>query len=93
MLGKGGFLGGSAVKNLPAMQELQETWVLSPSWEDTLEEVLAASLVFLPAQSWTQLKQLSMHTCWGKKGGSWGLKRLPGFRSWLGSWSFILHVY
>ena len=79
--------------NLPAMQEPQETRVLSPSWEDTLEEVLAATLVFLPAQSWTQLKQLSMHTGWGKKGGIWGLKRLPGFRSWLGSWSFVLHVY
>ena len=26
------------VKNLPAMQE---TWVQSPGWEDTLEEVMA----------------------------------------------------
>ena len=33
-----GFLGGSAVKNLPAMQEMQETQVQSPSWEDPLEE-------------------------------------------------------
>ena len=30
-----GFPSGSAVKNLPAMQE---TWVLSLGWEDTLEE-------------------------------------------------------
>ena len=30
-----GFLGGSAVKNLPAMQE---TWVRSLGWEDPLEE-------------------------------------------------------
>ena len=30
-----GFPGGSAVKNLPAMQE---TWVLSLGWEDPLEK-------------------------------------------------------
>ena len=30
-----GFLGGSEVKNLPAMQE---TWVQSLGWEDPLEE-------------------------------------------------------
>ena len=29
-----GFPDGSAVKNLPAMQELQETWVRSPGWEE-----------------------------------------------------------
>ena len=28
----------SAVKNLPAMQEPQETWVQSLGWEDSLEE-------------------------------------------------------
>ena len=50
MLGKGGFLGGSAVKNLPATQEPQETQALSPSWEDTLDEVLAATLAFLPVR-------------------------------------------
>ena len=33
-----GFLGGSVVKNLPAMQELQETWVRSLGLEDPLEE-------------------------------------------------------
>ena len=29
------------VKNLPAMQELQETWVRSMGWEDPLEEEMA----------------------------------------------------
>ena len=29
------------VKNLPAMQESQETWIQSPSWEDSLEEIMA----------------------------------------------------
>ena len=36
-----GFLGGSAVKNLPAMQELQETRVRSLGWADPLEEGMA----------------------------------------------------
>ena len=33
-----GFPGGSVVKNLPAMQEAQETWVRSLGQEDPLEE-------------------------------------------------------
>ena len=33
-----GLPSGSAVKNLPAMQEPQETWVRSLGREDTLEE-------------------------------------------------------
>ena len=33
-----GFPGGSAVKNPPAMQELQETQVRSPGLDDPLEE-------------------------------------------------------
>ena len=34
-------LNSSAVKNLPAMQETQETWVQSLGWEDPLEEGVA----------------------------------------------------
>ena len=37
-----GFLGGSAVKSLSAMQETQETWVRSLGKEDPLEEGMAA---------------------------------------------------
>ena len=33
-----GLPGGSAVKNPPAMQELQETWVRSVGWDDPLEK-------------------------------------------------------
>ena len=33
-----GFPGGSAVKNLPAMKEMQETWIRSLGQEDPLEE-------------------------------------------------------
>ena len=36
-----GFLGGSVVKTLPAMQETQEMWVQSLGWEDPLEEGMA----------------------------------------------------
>ena len=36
-----GFPGGSGVKNPPAIQEMQETQVLSPDQEDPLEEGMA----------------------------------------------------
>ena len=38
---KRGFPGDSVVKNLPAMQKMQETWVWSLGQEDTLEESMA----------------------------------------------------
>ena len=37
-----GFPGGSGVKNAPAMQETQDTWVWSLGWEELLEEGMAA---------------------------------------------------
>ena len=40
VLPRGGFPGGSVVKNLPAMQETQETQLQYLGWED-LEEGLA----------------------------------------------------
>ena len=36
-----GFPNGSMVKNLSEMKELQETWVPSLCWEDTLEKEMA----------------------------------------------------
>ena len=44
-----GFPGGSAVENLPTMQELQEVQVQSLGQEDPLEEDLAthSSMLFL----------------------------------------------
>ena len=36
-----GFPGGSVVKNLPVMQEIQETQVQPLDWEDPLEEEMA----------------------------------------------------
>ena len=45
------FPGGSAVKNLPAMQEPQETQVQSLGWEDPLEEGMATHSRIL---AWTE---------------------------------------
>ena len=69
---------GSAVKNSPAMQEMQETWVRSLGWEDSLEQEMAThsnslagkiswteepgGLWSMGSQSWTLLKQLDTHT-------------------------------
>ena len=36
-----GFAGGSVVKNLPTVQESEETWVWSQGWEDPPEEEMA----------------------------------------------------
>ena len=38
-----GLPGGSVVKNLPAMQEIWETWVYSLGWEDHLKEEMATN--------------------------------------------------
>ena len=35
------FPGGTLVKNVPAMQEMQEIWVQSLGWEDPLEQEMA----------------------------------------------------
>ena len=40
-LSRKGFPGGSAVKNLPAIQETQEIWVQSLTQEDPLEQDMA----------------------------------------------------
>ena len=46
-----GFPGGSVVKNLPAVQETQEMWVWSLGWEDSLEQGMATTPVFLTRNS------------------------------------------
>ena len=40
------FPSGSGVKNPPATQETQETWVQSPSWEDPLQEGMVTQLQY-----------------------------------------------
>ena len=45
---RGGFLGGSAIKDLPAMQEPEETQVRSLGQEEPLEEGMATHSSILP---------------------------------------------
>ena len=48
-------IGGSVVKNSPAVQETQETWVHSLGWEDPLEESMAThSSILAWGIPWTE---------------------------------------
>ena len=58
--------GGSEVKNLPAMQELQEMRVPSLGEEDPLEEEMQPIPVFLPGEFHGQ-RSLMGYTPWGHK--------------------------
>ena len=50
-----GFPGGSGVKNLPAVQETQETQVRSLGQKDPLEEGMATHSSILPGETpWTE---------------------------------------
>ena len=61
-----GFPGGSVVKDLPAMQELQETWVQSLGQEDPLEEGMATHSSILAWRiPWTW--NLVSYSPWGHK--------------------------
>ena len=52
---KGAFPGGSVAKNLPAMQEPQESWVPFLGWKDPLEEELATHSIILAWRiPWTE---------------------------------------
>ena len=49
------FLGNATGKDLPATQEVQETWVWSLGQEDTLEEDMTAQSSILARRiSWTE---------------------------------------
>ena len=45
-----GFLGGSVVKNLTAVQEMLETWVWSLGWEDPRRKAWQPIPLFLPGE-------------------------------------------
>ena len=47
----GGFPDGSAVKNLPAVQEPQELWIWSVGQDDPLEEGMGTHSSILPGES------------------------------------------
>ena len=53
-------------KNLPAMQEPQEMWVWSLSWEDPLEEDMATTPVFLSGE-FNGERSLEGYSPWGYK--------------------------
>ena len=61
-----GFPGGSAVKNLPAMQEIQETRIQPLSQEDSLERAWQPTPVFLPGKFHRQ-RSLVGYGPWGHK--------------------------
>ena len=59
---KGGFPGGSVVKNLPAVQETQVTRVGSLGQEDALEKEMATHSSILAWRiSWKQAGQATVH--------------------------------
>ena len=50
-----GFAASSVVKNPPAMQEMQETWIQSLCWEDSLKEGMATPYsIFAWRIQWTE---------------------------------------
>ena len=67
LITKGSFPGGSVVKNLPAMQESQETQVWSLGWKDPLEEGKAPHSSILAWRiPWTE-EPGRLYSPWGHK--------------------------
>ena len=62
-----GFPSGSAVKNPPTMQKMEETWVRSLGLEDLLEKGMVSTPVFLPGKSPGQ-RSLVGYGPWGCRG-------------------------
>ena len=64
-----GFPGGSVVKNLPALQEPQESWVGSLGGEDPLEEGMATHSTILAWRiPWTE-EPGGAYSPWGRRVG------------------------
>ena len=62
-----GFPGGSVVKNMPAMQETQEKWVLSLGLENTMEEEMATHSSILAWRIlWTE-EAGGLQSIWSKR--------------------------
>ena len=61
-----GFLGGSTVKNPPAVQEVQKTWIRFLGREDLLEEAWQPTPVFLSGEFHGQ-RSLVGYSPWGHK--------------------------
>ena len=54
------------IKNLPAMQETQETCIQSLGWKDPLEKGMEPTPVLLPGESHGQ-RNLTGYSLWGHK--------------------------
>ena len=61
-----GFPGGSALKNPPAIQEMQKTWVRSLGQEDSWRRAWQPTPVVLPGESHGQ-RSLAGYSLWGPK--------------------------
>ena len=66
-----GFPGGSVVKHLPAMQEMQETQAQSLGWEDPLEKDMATCSNILVWKTTEWLSSHSLRNC--SDGNHWTL--------------------
>ena len=67
-----GFPGGSAIKNWPAMQETQETWVQSLGQKDPLEEDMAThSSILWGKIQWTEEPGRLQFTVLQRVGHDW----------------------
>ena len=79
VLPRGGFPGGSVVKNLPAMQETQETQLQYLGWEDLEEGLATHSSILAWRIPWTE-----------EPGGlqSMGLQRVA--HDWLSAYLLII---
>ena len=69
-----GFPCGTEVKNSPAVQETQETWVRAMGWGDPPEKEMQPTPVFLPGRSYEQriLAGYSLRGC--RVGHNWAMK-------------------
>ena len=61
------FPDGSVVKNLPAKQEMQETWVQSLGQKDPLEEEMATHSSILTCKKSHGQSSLAGYSFWGCK--------------------------
>ena len=76
-----GFLDGSAIKNLPAIQETQETQVLSLGWEDPLQKGMATHSSSLASKIPSTEDPGGLH--------SMGLQLLMGKKKTPSTWEYV----
>ena len=96
-----GFLGGSAVKNPPAMQEMQEMWVQSLGQKDPLEEKMATHTSILAGTiPWPEepgrlqsVGSQRVRQDWATKQWVWAFLNILGFLYFFLSVNFDSHIF